>query len=837
VCALEKALYRLICGGGALKAAKHASVGFAFAISALLFALPAEGEAAAQAPAEGEAMERPIVEVTVAPDGITGTTSAPDACIVEAASQTGTTTISVLPCGITLNGRTHDPPLPWNFAVGTHKVTWSWMDNNVPLTATQSIIVIDRSSPKITPPLTGVIKATENPATIPQATIDKVTMDSDDRPPKDLKPTITHSPASFTLGVHKVTWTATDGAGRQSTATQWIEVKDGVKPTIARCPPDLEVQSKVPVSTDAIELGTITRNDARDNLTPFENLKIKNNEGEMTGASKKYALGITDITWTVTDADDNSETCTQQVHVLPLSVLATFPSNAGATEVEFGASLASYGKLLFVGNPEHTHTPTDGSAAKEESGEVVAYLLEEDGGKEQYSLKKAIRPETPADNLGFGTSLAILSRPGDDVLAVGAPGYDNYSGSVHLYNAKTLAHTKTITNPNEGNSDHFGASLAAMGDKLVVSAHMYDGAGTNVGRVYVYDSSGAMYKLENPAITPDYSGSANKFGVKIAASDDGTTERIYVSSGSDGTVTGVVYIYDATSATSTTAPTRTGTAQSPSGTEVTDYGLGQIRAAGDGGVFVGETFILPPDSFEWEGKIHKHSPTGAKSDTIDPQKMNCKLSFGSAFDVGDDLLYAAHYGFDSLCPLVAFDSTTGANLGMFDSYPAHALPTGDFGSVVEAIGEGKVAVTETLESSDRLTQKTRVHLLDLRAIDGIKPAAQTSGPSPAQGAGTMSQAQAQAPRQAEPQISKVLAAPVLLSTERVDPSGVRLTYNVAISPFEVDIGDYMMSDRGLEIIDVDVSGSTVTLTYVGDAPGGADTDPPGVKLVGRIGRY
>lgn len=820
-----------------MSAARHVGVGLAFAISAILLALPAEGEAAAQAPAEGEAMERPIVEVTVAPDGITGTTSAPDACIVEAASQTGTTTISELPCGITLNGRTHTPGLPWNFAVGTHKVTWSWTDNEVPMTQTQSIIVIDRAPPKIVPPLAGEIKITGSTTAISQATIDKVKSDSDDRPPKVLKPTITHSPESFALGVHKVTWTATDGAGRQSTATQWLEVRDGVKPTIARCPPDLEVQSKVPVSVENVELGTITRDDASDNLTPFESLKIKNNKKDITGATKKYPLGITDVTWTVTDADDNSATCTQQVHVLPLSVLVTFPSDSGAAGTGFGASLASNGKLLFVGNPEYTHTPTDGSAAMEESGEVKVYRLEESDGKKKYTLKGTIPPQTPDDNLAFGTSLAILSRTDDGVLAVGAPGDNDHSGSVHLYNAKSLRFDRTISNPNAGNSDHFGASIAAMGDKLVVSAHMYDGAGTNVGRVYVYDSSGGRYMLENPAITPTYSGSANKFGAQIAASDDGTTERIYARSGSDGTATGVVHIYDATSASSTTAPSKTGTAKNPSGTEDTDYGLEQIRAAGDGGVFVGETFILPPDSFEWEGKIHLHSSTGAKVSTIDPQKSDCKLSFGAAFDVGDGLLYAPHYGFDS-CPLVAFDSTTGANLGMFDDYPSHALPTEDFGSVVESIGGGKVAVTETLESSDRLTQKTRVHLLDLRAIDGIRPTAQTSsGSATAEGAGTMSQAQSQAPRPAEPQISRVLAAPVLLSTERVDPSGVRLTYNMAISPFEVDIDDYVMSDKGLDIIDVDVSGSTVTLTYVGDAQGGADTDPPGVELVGRIGRY
>lgn len=795
---------------------------------------PSPSESAPPAPSQGSGVR------SASPTA--GTTHAPPACIVEATGTT--TTISALPCGITLAGRTYTPSLPWNFGAGTNRVTWSWTDAGATVTETQSIIVVDRSPPKLSAPQMETLGTSTGTAAIPQATIDSVRDGSNDRPPTKPKPSITHSPTALSLGANKVTWTATDGAGRESTAPQWVYVRDTVKPTIV-CPPDARVQSGVPVLRSSVELGTVPNEGIDDNIDADSVLRPTVGSNELGDGSKYYEVGTTPVTWTVTDSDGNVGECTQDVLVAPLAKVATFPSDAGVVGTTFGQSLASNGKLLFVGNPGYARTVTDGTVHAN-SGEVVAYLLEDGGSKTKYSVKGSIPPPTSEANLRFGTSLAVLPVKPDGVLAVGASGKDDNVGAVYLYNARTLDRIEpTILNPNKATTksmkqDHFGASLAAMGDKLVVGAPMYNTGvnGDQVGIVRVYSPAGSeLYNVTNPAPVKQY----DRFGVRVAAHDDGTTERLYVGSRSHGTTKGVVYIYDATGATRDAPPANPRQALNPSGTTDTDYAEAQMRAAPGNRVFVGEPNIT--SSPDWTGKIHVHSSTGSKTGTVDPLSRY-KLHFGSAFDIEEGLLYAPHYRSiitgTGTGPLRVLNSTDLTGIGMFDNYPApvSGLTTEKFGSVVEATGNGFVAVTETMQNSGYTAQKSRVHLLDLRTIDPTDTIiVKKSASPPAQGAGGQSQAQSQAPAPAEPQISVSLAAPVLLSTAREGSDSVKLTYNVAINPFEVGIDDYVMADGRLEIVNVDVSGSTITLTYVGGAADDVETAAPEVKLIGGIGHY
>lgn len=775
-----------------------------------------------------------------------GTTHAPEACVVEA---TGTiTTISALPCNIVPGARTYTPALPWSFEMGTNRVTWSWTDAGSTVTGTQSIIVVDRSPPSLYAPPKETLDTSTGTAAVPRATIDSVRDGTDDRPSTKPKPGIAHSPTALALGANKVTWTATDGADRQSTATQWIYVRDSVKPTI-KCPPDARLQSGVPVLRSSVELGTVPDGDIADNIDADRVLRPTVRSNALDAASKYYPVGTTAVTWTVTDSHGNVGECTQEVLVAPLKKAATFPSDAGVAGTTFGASLASDGRLLFVGNPGHTHTTTSGTTYAN-AGEVIAYRLEDGDGKAKYAVEGTIPAPTPAANLRFGESLAVLPLKPDGVLAVGASGKDNNIGAVYLYSAKTLKLLVTDPNPNpvpnpntatadSMKQDHFGASLAAMGDKLVVSAHMRNvGTDEEVGMVHVYSPAGSrLYSVANPAPAEE----SDRFGVRIAAHDDGTTERLYVGSRTHGATKGAVYIYDATGASRTAPPTSAHHALNPSGSTDTDYAETQIRAAPGGNVFVGEPYITSSPS--WTGKIHHHSATGAVLGAIDPQPC-CTQYFGTAFGVGGGHLYAPHYApittGNGAGPLRVLDATDRTGVGMFTDYPTSALTTWRLGTAVEPAGGGLVAVTEALLSSDFTSQRTRVHLLDLRTVDPTDPIiTKKSSVPPEQGAGGQSQAQVQAQVPAEPTLSAPLAAPVLLSTERAGADGVRLTYNVAINPFEVDIDDYTMEDSRLEIVDFDVSGATITLTYVGGAGDGAEqrAGPPGVRLIGGIGHY
>ncbi|MEK9628316.1 MAG: HYR domain-containing protein [Nitrospinota bacterium] len=120
------------------------------------------------------------------------------------------------------------------FAVGTHTVTWSATDNAGNTgTATQTVIVKDTTDPVLTVPSDVTVDATGDltmvdigQATATDLVTANVTIEND-------------APASFPIGTTIVTWTATDEAGNEATATQTIivlspaEIIDGLGDDIA----------------------------------------------------------------------------------------------------------------------------------------------------------------------------------------------------------------------------------------------------------------------------------------------------------------------------------------------------------------------------------------------------------------------------------------------------------------------------------------------------------------------------------------------------------------------------------------------------------------------------
>ena len=213
----------------------------------------------------------------------------------------------------------------------------------------------------------------------------------------------------------------------------------------------------------------------------------------------------------------------------------------------------------------------------------AVYLYETDGDFES-------KITNPVDsNTGFGTSVLffnddiLISSPQDDSDAIDA-------GIVYLYNIFGNLET-TFANPNPSNYDHFGTVIAASDDHILISApyatpsvsYLFDSAGNSIktfndpnpssdsffgsslaidgnnvlvgdpnydsdsfndiGIVYLFDTtSGNLLKtFENP--TPDEN---DQFGQSIAISDDDILIGAYADD-IDGTTSGVVYRFDATS--------------------------------------------------------------------------------------------------------------------------------------------------------------------------------------------------------------------------------------------------------------------------------------------------
>ena len=102
---------------------------------------------------------------------------------------------------------------------------------------------------------------------------------------------------------------------------------------------------------------------------------------------------------------------------------------------------------------------------------------------------------TPSAGDGFGESVA--ANYGD--VAVGAP-FANGTGEVYLYDGVTTANESISTyaygqlitvfhDPNPEPGDEFGASLAVVGNELVVGAPGSSLSGPGDGVVYVFDAN------------------------------------------------------------------------------------------------------------------------------------------------------------------------------------------------------------------------------------------------------------------------------------------------------------------------------------------------------------
>jgi Zn-dependent metalloprotease len=188
----------------------------------------------------------------------------------------------------------------------------------------------------------------------------------------------------------------------------------------------------------------------------------------------------------------------------------------------FGRAIAAVGADILVG-------ASGDDTAGENAG--AAYLLDGQTGALLHTfLQPGARPYG-----AFGSDVAAL---GADALIAGG-------GAVYLLDGQTGAPLQTYLNPNPATSDGDGFSrIAAVGTTVVISASLNDTGAPNAGVAYLFDgSSGALlHTIANP--TPD---TDEEFGHALAA----VGERVLVSAWRDRHTSNVVYggaayLYDVT---------------------------------------------------------------------------------------------------------------------------------------------------------------------------------------------------------------------------------------------------------------------------------------------------
>jgi hypothetical protein len=194
--------------------------------------------------------------------------------------------------------------LPTEFPLGTSSFTWRATDaEGLFAEIEQSLIVRDGQPPAITPPADVVgFECTGSAGTL--VPLGSPVSVSDLCDPARVS-VANDAPASFALGTHPVSWTATDGSNNQASAVQTVEVVDTTPPTIT-APADVLAECAAPAGT-AVELGA--PGGIGDVCQPAS-VTFSND------APGLFGVGGTPVVWTATDAASNVGSDVQQVTIV-----------------------------------------------------------------------------------------------------------------------------------------------------------------------------------------------------------------------------------------------------------------------------------------------------------------------------------------------------------------------------------------------------------------------------------------------------------------------------------------------------------------------------------------
>ncbi|MBM3896588.1 MAG: HYR domain-containing protein, partial [Thaumarchaeota archaeon] len=188
----------------------------------------------------------------------------------------------------------NDAPLV--FPLGDTVVTWMATDSSGnSATVTQTVTVVDTTAPKVTAPndiTAEAIGLENNVVNLGELSVEDITGVA----------AITHNaPEYFPLGTTIVTWTVTDNYGNIITADQKVTIVDTTSPTID-APKDV-VAEAASLEENFVELGEPKIKD------------IIGIESITNDAPDVFPLGMTTVTWTVTDTSGNTASDTQIITV------------------------------------------------------------------------------------------------------------------------------------------------------------------------------------------------------------------------------------------------------------------------------------------------------------------------------------------------------------------------------------------------------------------------------------------------------------------------------------------------------------------------------------------
>ncbi|KIC01910.1 hypothetical protein OA88_11090, partial [Flavobacterium sp. JRM] len=192
----------------------------------------------------------------------------------------------------------------------------------------------------------------------------------------------------YPVGTTTITWTATDASGNTSlSCEQTITITDTEKPVIS-CPAAVIANTDIGscTATIVLSLPTVTDNCGIASVT--------------NDAPVVFPIGITTVTWTVTDNNGNISTCTQMV-----TVFGPIKSND-----DLGVSINSYVGGIAVSNVLNNDLLNCVSVVSNQVKITLASTLPSGVNFDTTTGEVSVNPHTPSGTYTFDYTICDLSN-------------------------------------------------------------------------------------------------------------------------------------------------------------------------------------------------------------------------------------------------------------------------------------------------------------------------------------------------------------------------------------------------------------------------------------------
>jgi hypothetical protein len=216
-------------------------------------------------------------------------------------------------------------------------------------------------------------------------------------------------------------------------------------------------------------------------------------------------------------------------------------SNTDARDF-FGRSVALSGNTLVVGAPYEDSAGDQNDNSIEKTGAVYVFVRDGDTWRQQAYLKG----QDPQWEDFFGWSVAISG----DTLVVGTPSEED-TGSAYVFvrDGEIWSQQTRLKASNIDADDHFGTSVAILGNTVAVGARLEDSSSDGIaanqsdnsaysaGAVYLFERQGDSWS-QTLYIKADKSESGDEFGYSLALTDTTLVVGALRQQGA-----GAVYVY------------------------------------------------------------------------------------------------------------------------------------------------------------------------------------------------------------------------------------------------------------------------------------------------------